>query len=84
MRLDKRSRRALKELRRRKQQALKRAAAVEGQPSIRGSLISLIPSAGTSKPGAELFRLDKAKDKPKYSIDRQPRLSSKPKHSGQV
>jgi hypothetical protein len=74
MRLEKRERRALKELRRLKRLAMKRAEAVEGQPSIRGSMASAVPTAGTSKPGADLLRYERKADKPTYSIDREPRI----------
>jgi len=78
MRLGKRERRDLRLSKRFAKAAAKRAAPREGATSIEGSLATAIPSQGASKPGANLFRLEKAKDKPKYSIDRQPRLSSRP------
>lgn len=83
MRLGKRERRALKELKRRARAVQQRAEQVKGQP-IRGSLSTVIPSAGTSKPGANLLRFPTTKDKPAYSIEAAPRLSSHPKKSQQV
>lgn len=84
MRLGKCERRALRELKRRKRVRGRGPIVGDQSTSVHVSMSNQVPSAGTSKVGAELFRLDNPKDKPTYTIDREPRLRTQPKHSGQT